>query len=128
MSFSSQIDRVAMGLLTLNLKKGDRIGILLPNRYEWPLLQMAAAKTGLILVTLNPAYQARELEFCIKKLGIRCIATQETFKTQDYYKMLTTIIPEIANTKPADKVKSTKQVILNPKILSIWSYFNTNYF
>ena len=47
----------------------QRIGIWSLNRPEWTLTQFAAAKAGLILVTINPAYRLSELEFALHKVG-----------------------------------------------------------
>ncbi|NXP55100.1 ACSF2 synthetase, partial [Heliornis fulica] len=63
-----EVDQAAAGLLALGLKKGDRLGMWGPNRYEWVLMQFAAAQAGIILVSVNPAYQALELEFVIRKV------------------------------------------------------------
>jgi fatty-acyl-CoA synthase len=54
-------DALAAGLLALGLGPGDRIGVWAPNCAEWTLTQFAAAKAGLILVTINPAYRLHEL-------------------------------------------------------------------
>src|SRR5690606_40826785 len=50
-------DALAAGLAGLGLTRGDRIGIWSPNCAEWTLTQFAAARLGLILVTINPAYR-----------------------------------------------------------------------
>src|SRR5262245_32681086 len=52
-----QTDRLASNLIALGLRPGDRIGIWSPNCAEWVLTQFAAARAGLILVTINPAYR-----------------------------------------------------------------------
>ena len=44
-----RVDRLAAGLLSLGLYKGDRVGIWGPNVHEWYLTQFAAAKAGLVL-------------------------------------------------------------------------------
>ena len=54
----AEVSRIAAGLLALGLSRGDRVGIWSPNNAEWLLTQYAAARAGLILVTLNPAYRA----------------------------------------------------------------------
>ena len=56
------VDRIARGLLSLGVEKGDRVGIWSPNCAEWAIVQYAAAKAGAILVNINPAYRLRELE------------------------------------------------------------------
>jgi fatty-acyl-CoA synthase len=42
----------------LGLKPKDRIGIYSYNKWEWTIIQMAAAMADLILVNINPAYQS----------------------------------------------------------------------
>ncbi|KAI4461678.1 acyl-coa synthetase [Holotrichia oblita] len=44
-------DRLAAGLLTLGLQRGDRVGLCLPNRYEWNVVLFACIRADLILGT-----------------------------------------------------------------------------
>ena len=46
-------------------------------------------------VNINPAYQPAELKYCLNKVGVRAIVSSESFKTQDYYKMMAEIMPEL---------------------------------
>ncbi len=57
-------ERTAQALLSL-FNPGERIAIWSPNSAEWILLQHGAAMAGLVLVTVNPAYQADELKFVL---------------------------------------------------------------
>jgi len=84
-------DEMAAGLLALGLERGDRIGIWSPNCAEWALTQFAAARIGLILTTINPAYRASELEFMIGKVEMKAVIAAERFKTSDYVGMLEAI-------------------------------------
>ncbi|HEX7709865.1 MAG TPA: AMP-binding protein [Sphingomonadaceae bacterium] len=84
-------DEMAAGLLALGLERGDRIGIWSPNCAEWALTQFAAAKVGLILTTINPAYRTSELEFMADKVAMRAVVAAERFKTSDYVTMLEAI-------------------------------------
>src|SRR4030095_8579134 len=70
-----QTDAIASGLLALGMRLGDRIAIWSLNRTEWTLTQFAAAKAGLILVTINPAYRLAELEFALRKVGCKALVT-----------------------------------------------------
>jgi len=88
-----QVDRFAAGLLALGLEPGERIGIWAPNCAEWTVTQFAAARAGLILVTINPAYRATEAAFTIAKAGLAALVFAERFKTSDY----AAIVAEIAN-------------------------------
>ncbi|EDM05712.1 hypothetical protein LOC619561, isoform CRA_b [Rattus norvegicus] len=62
-----EVDRAASGLLSIGLRKGDRLGMWGPNSYAWVLIQLATAQAGIILVSVNPAYQASELEYVLRK-------------------------------------------------------------
>lgn len=46
-------------------------------------------------MAINPAYQKPELEYSLKKVGVRCLVIPSSFKTQDYYKMMEDIVPEL---------------------------------
>jgi fatty-acyl-CoA synthase len=46
---------------------GERIAIWSPNSPEWVIVEFAAALAGLRLVTVNPAYQARELAYVLEQ-------------------------------------------------------------
>ncbi len=98
--FAERVDALAAGLLALGLQRGERIGIWSLNRPEWTLTQFAAAKAGLILVTINPAYRLTELEFALHKVGCAAIVTATAFKTSDYMEMINTLVPELASAEP----------------------------
>ncbi len=93
-------EAVAAGLLTLGLEPGDRIGIWSPNKAEWSLTQFAAAKAGLILVTINPAYRLSEVEYTLNKVGVKALVAAESFKTSLYADMVDSLAPEIAGSRP----------------------------
>lgn len=97
-----RVDNLAVGLLRLGLKPGERIGIWSPNRAEWVLAQFATAKAGLVLVNINPAYRLVELEYALTKVGCRALITAPGFKTSDYLDMLNTLAPELATAEPGN--------------------------
>ncbi|MEC4019281.1 AMP-binding protein [Streptomyces sp. H27-D2] len=68
--FDRDVDEVARGLLAHGVLKGDRIGIWAPSCAEWALLQYATARTGAVLVSLNPAYGEHELGYALRQAGV----------------------------------------------------------
>ena len=98
--FKEQVDRLAAGLLALGLEPGDRIGIWSPNNSEWALTQFAAAKAGLILVNINPAYRLAELEYALNKVECRALVTAESFKSSRYIDMLRQLAPALDRARP----------------------------
>ena len=81
-------DAVALGLTTLGIGKGDRVGIWAPNCAEWVLIQYATAKIGAILVNINPAYRSHELGYVLAQSGVRLLISAERFRTSDYRGMV----------------------------------------
>ncbi|XP_003996741.2 medium-chain acyl-CoA ligase ACSF2, mitochondrial [Lynx rufus] len=95
-----EVDKAASGLLSIGLRKGDRLGMWGPNSYAWVLMQLATAQAGIILVSVNPAYQAMELEYALKKVGCKAVTFPKQFKTQQYYNILKQICPELEKAQP----------------------------
>ncbi|WCT75374.1 AMP-binding protein [Sphingomonas naphthae] len=95
---AEEVDRLAAGLLELGLKKGERIGVWAPNCAEWALMQFAAARIGLILVTINPAYRSTELAYTLRKVGIAALVTAERFRSSDYPALIGDAIPGFLDT------------------------------
>jgi fatty-acyl-CoA synthase len=95
-----EVGRVARGFVGAGLEPGDRIGIWAPNCVEWMLTLFAAARAGLILVNINPAYRTGELEFALRSSGCRALVYTPRFKTSDYSAMLGSLLPELASATP----------------------------
>jgi fatty-acyl-CoA synthase len=93
--FNAEVDRVAGAMLAAGLEAGDRVGIWSPNRAEWALVQYAAAKAGLILVNINPAYRTHELGFVVRQSGCRMLIAAPSFKTSDYVAMVDEVRGEL---------------------------------
>ncbi len=80
--------RAALGLLSLGVAPGDRVGIWATNRFEWVVVQYATARLGAILVNINPAYQANELEYVLDQAGVSVLLHGPGFRQTPYAPML----------------------------------------
>lgn len=90
----TDVRRLATGLLRAGVRRGDRVGIWSPNRWEWVLVQYATAEIGAILVTINPAYRLRELTYALKHSGVALLIAAPGFKDASYPEMLAEAAPE----------------------------------
>jgi len=86
--YRDRANAVARGLLALGLKKGDHIAIWAANIPEWLLIEMAAAKVGLVLVTINPLLQAAEVEYILRQGDVQALFLMAKVRTYDH---LTTV-------------------------------------
>ena len=94
------VDALACGLLRLGLHPGDRVGLWSQNNLEWVLTQLATAKSGLVLVNVNPAYRRHELEYSLGKSGCRALILAPQFKTSRYLEIIASVVPELADAEP----------------------------
>src|SRR5216110_965710 len=61
-----EAQRTARALLS-RFKPGERIAVWAQNLPEWVMLEFGAGMAGMILVTVNPAFRAREVEYVLKQ-------------------------------------------------------------
>jgi len=64
-------ERLAGALHGLGVRKGDRVGLMLPNVPQYVIGFFAAMRLGAVVTQLNPMYVERELEHILKDSGAR---------------------------------------------------------
>ena len=111
-------NRFAKGLLSLGLEKGDHLAIWANSIPQWIVTQIAAAKIGTPLVTINPQYQIEELRYVLQYSDTRTLVLMEKDQHTHYLKMLAELCPSLFDSKP-DQLRfetfpSLKEVILIP--------------
>uniref|UniRef100_A0A9J8BHU0 Medium-chain acyl-CoA ligase ACSF2, mitochondrial n=2 Tax=Cyprinus carpio TaxID=7962 RepID=A0A9J8BHU0_CYPCA len=116
-TFAQFYQDTAAGLLAVGLKRGDRLGMWGPNIYEWILMQFATAKAGIILVSVNPAYQLQEAEFALRKVQCNAVVCPTQFKSQKYCEMLRQLCPEMEMASPGG-IKSSRLPDLHTVIVT----------
>jgi long-chain acyl-CoA synthetase len=65
--------RVAGLLGTLGVRPGDRVGLMLPNVPEFPVLYYGVLRAGAVVVPMNPLLKAREIEYYLGDSGARLL-------------------------------------------------------
>jgi acyl-CoA synthetase (AMP-forming)/AMP-acid ligase II len=71
--FDAACTRLARGLVAVGFAKGERIGAMMSNRFDYGLLFFAAARAGLVLANISTRSGGRELAYMIAKTGIRAL-------------------------------------------------------
>jgi len=72
-------DRLAAGLAALGVKKGDPVGIFMPNSAQFVMAFYAILKAGGVVVATNPLYSAREIEHQLNDAGIEIMLVMSNF-------------------------------------------------
>ena len=72
---AARVDRVAAALAGIGIGSGDLVGIMLPNRVEWPLAWLGLARIGAVMVPINSGYRTVDAGFVLQHAGVRAVFT-----------------------------------------------------
>lgn len=87
-------ERVAHALLT-RFRPGERVAFWADNVPEWQLAFYGCALAGIVLVTVNPAYKARELEYVLAKSEAAGLFVMEPYRGYDAHAAVAEIRPRL---------------------------------
>ncbi|SDR36635.1 long-chain fatty acid--CoA ligase [Pseudovibrio sp. Tun.PSC04-5.I4] len=71
------VERAAGSLQTMGVKKGDKVGLCLPNTPYYTIFYFAVLKIGGVIVNFNPLYVEREIAFQARDSGARIMVTMD---------------------------------------------------
>ncbi|KAG8216445.1 hypothetical protein J3R82DRAFT_6551 [Butyriboletus roseoflavus] len=100
--FDRHIQALARGLVSLGVKKGDRVAVVMGNNSSYALLQWACASVGAILVTLNPAYRVKELVNTLNVAGVSHLFAVPRLRSSRYIRMLSDTLPDLRCSTPGN--------------------------
>lgn len=73
----AEVDRVAAGLQSIGVKRGIKVGLLLPNTPTFIIYYFAILKAGGTVVNFNPLYTLEELSFQVKDSETEIMVTHD---------------------------------------------------
>ena len=71
-------ERFAGGLRRLDVQKGDKVLLYIPNCIQWVIAYLGIQKSGAVLVPVSPIYTSHEIEYMINNSGARTIICMDT--------------------------------------------------
>ncbi|MBT3315093.1 MAG: long-chain fatty acid--CoA ligase [Anaerolineae bacterium] len=99
-------DALAGALVDLGVKKGDRVGVFMPNTPQFVMAYYAVLKAGGVVVASNPLYTATEIAHQANDAGIEVMLVMSNFyetiqSARDKTKLKTVIVTNLKETLPA---------------------------
>ena len=88
--------QAAGAMQALGIRKGDRVGILMPNGEQWLSLFYGAALIGAVTVPVNTRFKAAEIDFCLKQSGAKALFYSPSFLSINFKKMIEEIKFDLA--------------------------------
>ncbi|WP_431919593.1 class I adenylate-forming enzyme family protein [Amycolatopsis tucumanensis] len=75
--FARRCDELAGAFAAAGLRRGERVGILLPNGLRWLVAMLGAQRAGLVAVPINTWYRSAELAHLMSTAELRLVVTEE---------------------------------------------------
>ncbi len=75
-------DRIAGALTALGVKKGDRVGMFMPNTPQFVMIYFGILKVGGVVVATNPLYTPSEIEYQVNDAGVEIMFVMSNFYTK----------------------------------------------
>jgi fatty-acyl-CoA synthase len=79
--------QLALALLA-RFEPGEHVAIWMPNCAEWVLLELAAGLAGLVIVTVNPAFRAREVQYVLSQSKAAGVFLEPEYRGASLLEML----------------------------------------
>ncbi len=93
------IDRLALGLLDMGMKRDEALVLQLPNCVEIFLLRVACAKAGVLCVPALRTLREREMAYVLNYVEAAGIVIPWKFKGFDYLQMVRALQPQLPRLK-----------------------------
>lgn len=86
---------LAAALKDLGIGRGDRIGIVMPNRAEWVIALLATARLGATVVPVNPRLGYHELRYQLRHAEVSALFGVERYGSVDFLATFERMIAEL---------------------------------
>ena len=100
---------------TLDLRKGDRVAIMMPNLLQYPVALFGVLRAGLVAVNVNPQYTVPELAHQLQDSGALAIVVLENFARtlQEVLEKNPALRLTVITTEVGDMFPVVKEVLTN---------------
>ncbi len=91
----AMVNQTAKGFLKLGLKQGDHVALWSPNRWEWTMTQLALAKIGVVLISIDINSKIEQLEYFLRQSDSKSLVMAEGMKGSEYIDIIRQLCPEV---------------------------------
>jgi fatty-acyl-CoA synthase len=88
-----EVRAFAKGLHALGVNSGDKVALLMGNRAEWIIADLAICSLGAIMVAVNTWVTSRELAYILHHSDASMLIATDRFLKYDYFAMLAELEP-----------------------------------
>jgi len=113
------------------VRKGSRVALMMPNLLQYPVALFGVLRAGMIAVSVNPLYTARELEHQLTDSGAEVIVILENFAHVLQQVLPKTAVRHVVITQVGDLIAAPRRPVVNfvvrrvKKMVPPWSIAGT---
>ncbi|ANF83186.1 long-chain fatty acid--CoA ligase [Acinetobacter sp. NCu2D-2] len=111
--------KFATYLQSLNLPKGTRVAVMMPNVLQYPVVALGIFRAGLVLVNVNPLYTSRELEHQLNDSGAEVLVIIENFASVYQAIIGKTPVKQVVVASVGDMLGTLKGTLVNFVLRSV---------
>jgi len=93
--FRYDVDVFARALITMGVRRGDKVAIWATNVPAWFVTFWATTKIGAVLVTVNTAYKIHEAEYLLRQSDTHTLVMVDGYRDSNYVSIIQEICPEL---------------------------------
>src|SRR6195952_549505 len=115
----TRIDAISAWFLSIGIKKGDRLGLIIENGPDYVYYDQALQQIGAVNTSIYPTLTETEIAYILNDSGIKTILTGNPFLFRKVIKVANSC-PALISVIPAfeDHEKYTEKVKLNAGVIS----------
>ena len=106
--FREDVDAFARALISMKVKRGDKVAIWATNVPAWFITFWAATKIGAVLVTVNTAYKIHEAEYLLRQSDTHTLVMTDGYKDSHYVEIIREICPELNTLAPGEQLHAER--------------------
>lgn len=89
------VDRLAVSLLDLGMRRGDRVGLLMPDWPQYTIALYACASIGVVVSPMNPLYRRLEVTTLLNHLEAKAFFMPDQWRGFSFVELMDEIRSEI---------------------------------
>jgi len=120
---NDEVEKTATTLINMGVKKGDKLGIWMPNNVEWTVAWFSITAIGGVVIPMDTWYKPAEAEYILGHSDSVGVFINDRSGRADYIAMMNEIWPKlpalksvIVNGEPAEGMLSFDEIIRNTEI------------
>ena len=117
------VDRLALAFIDLGIRRGDMVVILFPNRPEFIITLLAAARLGAVSVPVSERLRRKEIEYILRQTEAKAAVSVSEFwgfSFSDLFQELRGVIPTLKHVIVSGPRRHPGELILEELVAHEW--------